>query len=179
MQHTMHKMFFAWDFEKEEKWLNNMSDKGMQLIGVGFCKYIFEEGTSGEYSYRIELLKHFPTHHESASYIRFLEETGVQHIGSYSRWVYLRKKSNEGKFDLFSDIDSLINHLKRILTLLLCLLPLEISSLVLNTSSAIMGSPVNLVCAFLLTLILVLLSIGIFKLCKKIRKFKKERIMRE
>ncbi|MBZ9689402.1 DUF2812 domain-containing protein [Clostridium estertheticum] len=179
MRRTMHKLFFAWDFEKEEKWLNKMSARGMQLVGVGFCKYIFEDGTSGEYSYRLELLKQFPTHSESASYIHFLEETGVEHIGSFMRWVYLRRKSDDGEFDLFSDIDSVINHLKRILTLLLCLLPLEISSLGTNISTAIMGSTINLVCACLLASILVLLSIGILNLCRKIRKLKKERILRE
>ena len=179
MRHTIHKMFFAWDFEKEEKWLNNMSASGMQLVSVGFCKYIFEDGTSAEYSYRLELLKHFPTHQESAAYIHFLEETGVEHIGSYMRWVYLRMKSKNGEFDLFSDIDSRIKHLKRILALLLCLLPLEISSLVLNINTAIMGSITNLLCACLLALVLVLLSIGILNLSKKIRKLKKERILRE
>lgn len=179
MRHRIHKMFFAWDFEKEEKWLNSMSARGMHLVDVGFCKYIFEDSISGEYSYRIELLKQFPTHQESAAYISFLEETGVEHIGSYMRWVYLRKKSNEGEFDLFSDIDSRIKHLKRILTLLLFLLPLEISSLGLNISTAIMGSTINLICACLLALILVLLSMGILNLFKKVQKLKKERILRE
>ncbi|MFT5874160.1 MAG: hypothetical protein ACI8WT_003120 [Clostridium sp.] len=179
MSHTMHKMFFAWDYEKEEKWLNKMSARDMQLIGVGFCKYIFEDGTSDKYSYRLELLKQFPAHQKSTAYIHFLEETGVEHIGSYMRWVYLRMKSKDGEFDLFSDIDSRIKHLKQILTLLLCLLPLEISSLGLNISTAIMGSTVNLLCACLLALILVLLSNGILNLFKKIRILKKERILRE
>ena len=179
MRHTVSKMFFAWDFEKEEKWLNTMSARGMQLVGVGFCKYIFEDGTSGEYSYRIELLKQFPTHQESAAYINFLEETGVEHIGSYMRWVYLRKKSNEGEFELFSDIDSQIKHLNRILTLFICLIPLEISSLALNVSTAMTGSTINLVCACILALMLIPLSMGILNLYKKIRKLKNERLLRE
>lgn len=179
MRHTIHKVFFAWSFEKEEKWLNNMSARGMQLIDFGFCKYIFEEGAPSEYTYRIELLKQLPIHNESTSYIRFLEETGVEYIGSYFRWVYLRMKSNDGEFDLFSDIDSQIKHLNRILTLFLCILPLEISSLGLNISTALMGSIPNLVCACLLALILIFLSIGTFNLYIKIRKLKKERIIRE
>ncbi|MCB2361066.1 DUF2812 domain-containing protein [Clostridium estertheticum] len=179
MSEIVHKLFFAWDFEKEEKWLNKMSARGMQLVAVGYCKYFFEKSTSSEYSYRIELLKRFPEHPESVSYIRFLEETGVEHIGSYLRWVYLRRKSDGDEFDLFSDIDSLIKHLNRVLAFLLCLLPLEISVLGLNISIAISGSIVNLFCACLLSLILILLSAGIFNLCKKIRKLKKERTMYE
>lgn len=72
MRFTKYKVLFAWDFEKEEKWLNEMSAKGMQLVGVGIFKYIFEEGNPGEYFYRIELLEELPTHPESISYIRFM-----------------------------------------------------------------------------------------------------------
>lgn len=114
MRHTVYKLFFAWDYKKEEKWLNEMSAKGMHLAGIGLCRYVFQEGTRGEYTYRIELLKELPSHPESISYIRFLEETGVEHIGSFMRWIYLRKKTSDSVFDLYSDYKSRINHLKRI-----------------------------------------------------------------
>lgn len=179
MKQTINKVFFAWDFEKEEEWLNAMSKRGSQLVDVGFCKYFFEEGTAGEYNYRIELLENLPTHQGSKSYIRFLEESGVEHIGSYFRWVYLRRTANDSEFDLFSDIDSRIKHLKRILTLLLCLIPLEFSALGMNISTATMGSTINLICACLLILVFLVPFFGIAKLWKKIRELKKERILHE
>lgn len=179
MRHTTHKIFWAWDFEKEEKWLNNMSANGMQLVGVGFCKYIFEDGAYGEYNYRIELLDQWPNHHESVSYIHFLEEMGIEHIGNYMRWVYFRKKSGKEEFFLFSGIDSRIKHYRKILTLLLCLLPLEFSALAMNISTASMGSTVNLWCVMLLAPITILFSVGILKLNGKIRELKKERILHE
>ena len=52
------------------------------------------------------------------SYVSFLEETGAEYIGRCLRWVYFRKKAELGPFDLFSDIDSKLSHLKRIETLL-------------------------------------------------------------
>ncbi len=30
-------MFLVWDFDKEEKWLNEMAAKGLALTSVGFC----------------------------------------------------------------------------------------------------------------------------------------------
>ena len=40
-------------------------------------------------------------------------------VGHYMRWVYFRKKSADGPFDLFSDFESRIRHLKRIIALVL------------------------------------------------------------
>jgi hypothetical protein len=101
MRHTARKVFFAWSYEQEEKWLNQMSAKGLQLVSVGFCKYVFEDGAPGEYNYRLELLENLPSHPESIAYIRFLEEAGIEQIGTYFRWVYFRRKATDGAFDLY------------------------------------------------------------------------------
>lgn len=108
MKQIIRKLFV--DFEKEEKWLNEMADKGLILTDYNFLKYSFEEGTPGEYIYRIELLNNLPAHPESRKYIRFMEETGVECVATYIRWVYFRKKKSEGEFDLYSDYDSRIKH---------------------------------------------------------------------
>ena len=118
MRQVIHKVFLAWEFEKEEKWLNEMSAKGLALVGVGCCKYTFEECLPGEYTIRLELLKNRPKHLESQQYLRFMEETGVQYLGSILRWVHFRKKRTEGEFDLFSDNESKCKHLNLILSLL-------------------------------------------------------------
>jgi len=113
----IHKIFFIWQFDKEEKWLNEMSASGLQLRSVGLCTYHFEQGSPGEYIYRLELLDRPPTHISSVQYIHFVEDTGVEHVGSLQRWVYFRKKASLGGFDLFSDYKSRIKHLNRILLL--------------------------------------------------------------
>ena len=88
MSVNVRKLFFVWDFEDEDKWLNDMAAKGMNLTRVGFGKYVFEKGTPGEYQYHLEWLKRFPWHPESRDYIRFLEDTGVEHIGSFKKKAY-------------------------------------------------------------------------------------------
>ena len=117
MKKKIYKMFWIWDFDREEKWLNDMSAKGMQLCDVGYCRYTFEEGLPNEYVYRLELLNNMPAHEESKRYINFIEDTGAEQIGSLFRWVYFRKKKGSTEFNLLSDIDSRIKHLNRILVL--------------------------------------------------------------
>lgn len=107
MRKIVHKWFWGWDFDKEEKWLNEMAAKGLALVSVSFCKYEFEHCLPGEYAVRMELLDHFPGHPESEQYIAFIEESGAEQAGSYGRWVYFRKNRAEGEFELFSDNDSL------------------------------------------------------------------------
>jgi len=38
VRRTVWKWFWAWSYDKEEKWLNDMSAIGLQLSGVGYCK---------------------------------------------------------------------------------------------------------------------------------------------
>lgn len=114
MKYIIHKFYTIGSFEKEEKWINEMAGKGMMLTDVGFCRYVFEDGIPGEYTYRLELLNNLPSNVKSIEYIKFLEETGVEYVSSIIRWVYFRKKTEEGSFVLYSDIDSKIKHYKRI-----------------------------------------------------------------
>ncbi|HEY9060345.1 MAG TPA: DUF2812 domain-containing protein [Pseudobacteroides sp.] len=180
MRHTIYKFFFAWDFEKEEKWLNEMSAKGLQLVSVGFCKYVFEEGIHGEYTYKLELLENLPSNYESSSYIKFLEETGVEHIGSLFRWVYFRKKTTSGAFEIYSDIESKIKHYKRIMTLLACLIPVSVFPTILNWSRFYEeGDKLRLVLVSVTTILAILIVLGIAKTSRNIKRLKKEKLIRE
>ena len=108
------KWFWVWEFEEEEKWLNDMARRGWALDGVGFAKYTFVESAPAEYTVRLEMLDHQPASMEGQNYIDFVEELGAEYIGNVMKWVYFRKKTAEGPFDLYSDIDSRIRHLDRI-----------------------------------------------------------------
>ena len=97
MKYVIHKAI--WNYEKEEQWLNEMSAKGLAFTDYSWCRYVFTDAPAGQYIYRIELLENMPTHPESQSYLRFLEESGVEFVSSYMRWVYLRKPASDGAFD--------------------------------------------------------------------------------
>ena len=117
MKRTMYKWFWIWDFDKEEKWLNEMAVQGLVLTAVSNCKYTFEDSAPGSYRVRLELLDNLPSHVLSQKYLRFLEETGAEYLGSVMRWIYVRKKTDGEEFNLFSDYESRIRHLNRIIYL--------------------------------------------------------------
>lgn len=116
MKHTVFKLMM--DYEKEEKWLNKMSAKGLHMIHFGFPgRYLFEEGKPGEYIYRLEFLENLPSHPESKMYLKFMEESGAEAVASFHRWVYFRKKTADGPFQVYSDSNSKYQHYKRIASL--------------------------------------------------------------
>ncbi len=167
MRKTVRKWFWVWDFDKEEQWLNEMAAKGLALVGAGFCRYEFEECIPGEYQVRLELLENHLNHAESQQYIRFIEETGAEQIGSWFRWVYFRKKTADGPFDLYSDLESRIKHLKRIIALVL---PLSLANLMIgfaNVGNAIANHIWIAKVGYLNLIVGALGCMGAWKLAKK------------
>lgn len=112
MKHTIHKIY--WNYEKEEKWLNDLSARGLALVDYCWIRYTFKDSKPDEYIYRIQLLEHLASHPESCKYIDFVESTGVECVATYLRWVYFRKKAADGPFELYSDILSKIRHYKSV-----------------------------------------------------------------
>lgn len=188
MKHTVRKIFL--NYEKEEEWLNEMSAKGMALIYYSWCRYVFEETPNNEYIYRIELLEKSPTSAESIPYIRFLEESGVECVASVLNWVYLRKKSTEGAFDIYSDIESKIRYYKRINvfynTATLLELIIGLSNICIGVVNLKLGSEyifpfgfINIIEGSLLVLLgLLFLRLG-SQNRKRIKSLKLERAIRE
>ncbi|MCI8386982.1 MAG: DUF2812 domain-containing protein [Clostridiales bacterium] len=181
MLKCIRKFFFVWDFEKEEKWLNEMAAQGLALHSIGFGKYYFEECTPGEYEIRLELLKNLPSHPQSESYLKFLESTGVEHVGSYMRWVYLRRRTaNDGEFNLFSDLDSRISHVNRILTMVCIIFISELMVFVSNLGMAIMHNRmINYVVTGIILACVSLLGYATFRLWRIRKRLKQDRQIHE
>ena len=119
MRKTVRKWFWIWDFDKEERWLNEMAAKGLALTSVGWCRYDFEDSLPGEYRVALEMPEAMPGTAEGQKYIEFVESTGAEHVGTFTRWVYFRKKAAEGGFEMFSDNASKVKHLTRIMRFIL------------------------------------------------------------
>ena len=183
MRHTVYKLLWAWEYDKEEKWLNEMAANGMALISVGLCKYIFEDSEPGEYTIKLELLDHMPSRSDSKSYLGFLEDTGVEHVGSMFRWVYIRKKTAEGSFDLYSDIGSRMKYLKRLQIFFFTLLIFEFCIGIMNISIGAFWSntinKTNLFLGVLLLFIALMCGLAAFGHTKKLRALQRERQIRE
>lgn len=174
MRRVIRKIFFVWDFDKEEKWLNEMAAKGLCLVSCGFCKYEFEDCEPGEYKICLQLLEKKPSHPESQKYIEFIESTGAEHVGSFSRWVFFRKKAEDGEFELFSDNASRVKYLSRI-TMSFALIALANLMIgIYNIFLAIcFDSPFNYI-GLLNLAIGILGTFGTIRLLKKRKRMKQE-----
>ncbi len=169
----IHKIYI--DYEKEEKWINEMSAKGYQFTRYTFMTYFFEQGQPNEYVYRIELLDQFHNHPESRAYLAFLEGMGIDCVGTWFRWVFLRKKASAEPFELYTDNPSKIKHFKGILTLLMVLLLLNVSALTLNLSIGLAADvALNLMSTSLNGLVVLFLAPLAYKTYKKIQALQKE-----
>lgn len=102
---------FFIDYEKEEQWLNNMSEKGYHFKSFNLFFYLFEVNKEESYTYRIELL---PKDHGNQDYLSFMEDTGVEHVDSYLKWIYLRKPKSLGTFENYTDNRTKLELLNRI-----------------------------------------------------------------
>jgi hypothetical protein len=183
MKYVVRKAFI--DYEKEEKWLNEMAAKGLAMTDYSWCRYVFEDSKPGEYTYRLELLDNVATHPESRKYIEFLEETGAEQVASYMRWIYFRKKTEDGPFDLYTDIDSKLMHYRRVFQLWFALTIAELLIGFSNTMTGITqyvegGTNFNgFLGVPLLAFGLVLLFKLVLPLNKKIKQLKTEKAVME
>lgn len=175
MRKTVYKCFFAWNFDKEEDWLNEMAAKGLILVAVSGFKYTFEECIPGEYNVRLEFLENYPTHVESQKYIKFIEETGAEYIGSIMRWVYFRGKTDNGEFNLYSDSVSIIKYLNRVLTLLGVI---SFSNICIGFSNFFIHSittfDTNFICGMFSLSVGIFVGYGFIKVLNKKQKIKKQ-----
>ena len=53
-----------------------------------------------------------------AAYLSFMAETGAEYVGRVMKWIYFRKKTELGAFELFSDLESRIAYLNQMCQML-------------------------------------------------------------
>lgn len=111
------RTFLAWQEEKEEKWLREMSNKGWHLSRVGFFYYKFKKGSPSDMIYKFDFKVMRKA--ELADYILMFKDTGWEHIGSFGSWLYFRTAVKGGhSLELYSDNRSKIEKYKRLLLVL-------------------------------------------------------------
>lgn len=93
------------------------------------------------------------------------------------RWGYFRKKTTDGPFELFSDIESRIKHLNGIIALLGIVAAVDSYIGIYNLWVGIAAaSPFNIFSASTILALVALLIFGIVKLCIKKASLKEQQI---
>src|SRR5690625_4802509 len=110
----MWKWKFFIDFEKEEKWLEEMAKRGMQLEKASFG-YTFRSAPSEKATIRIDY-RMFKTQNDFLDYCTLFEDSGWKHIAGKknSGTQYFKKIDQDGSDDIFSDKQSKAGKYKRL-----------------------------------------------------------------
>ena len=146
------KLYF--DKDKETQWLNEMSQKGWAMTGFFAGFYRFEPCEKGKYSYQIDFGNEFFS--ASDDYREFMSDSDIEIIQSWGFWVFLRKLSSEGEFQLYTDVDSQIEHYKKIRNMFKAVTVIELICLFIELFSASMtNSPLLWSFVFLILAIII------------------------
>lgn len=108
----MIKFRFYFDKDAETEWLNQMAADGwaMKSFCAGF--FTFEKCEKGEYVYQIDFGDRLFS--VSSDYRELMQDAGIEIVQTWGYWVILRKKASGGKFELYTDVASSMEHYKKV-----------------------------------------------------------------
>lgn len=104
------KVFF--DKDKETAWLNEMAAQGWMMVHFFLCFYTFEPCEKGEYIYQLDFDER--CRNGAENYDAFMNEMGITVVDTWFLWTYLRKRAEDGPFELYTDKESQIAHYTKI-----------------------------------------------------------------
>ena len=148
------KFRLLFDKDVEQDWLNELCRQGWAFKKFFAGVYTFESCQPGEYIYQVDLL---PGGGFQASdpdgYMEFMEETGVEVVSRWFRWIILRKRTEDGPFEIYTDVDSQIQMYARIRNMFLFGLGIELCCSASVWTNLYQGGPFFYILALLYLMI--------------------------
>lgn len=122
------------DKDAETKWLNDMAKKGYAFKKYCLGFYTFEPCKEGEYIYQVDLLNNW--NGDKEEFASFMEDSGVEVVDQWYRWVILRKKAVEGPFEMYSDPETKLEQYNRIRRFFLAGIIVELGCLMIELNAS-------------------------------------------
>lgn len=170
---TKFKLFWAWQDEKEEAWLREMSRQGLHLQALPFpCSYRFEAGTPRDLVYRMDYIVDRTSYE---NYLQLFKDAGWEHLGEMGGWQYFRTEAGEGVVpEIYTDPDSKAQKYQRLMMILVVLLPIFIvtSSRGVDPDSRFAG--LYLAGKLLISLFLLLYAWALIMILRRIRELRQK-----
>lgn len=189
MRTRFYKLFWIWQNQKKENWINEMASHGYGLISSGIISYDFEDIEPDRYRYKVMFLRGTAGSTRVRDFLRFMEDMGAVNVGHVNflgnSVVYLRYENTGEELDVYSDLDSKIEYERIMYNYLILVGILNLFASILNLgvfiTSALSGIPifVNLIIGSLCLGLTIAVAINLIKKHKKIKKYKEERLIRE
>ncbi len=106
------KMFFAWQDEKEQAWLEQMAAHGWILDEIGFFLYTFRKEMPQQMHYRLDYQEMKQS--DLQEYLGLFDDAGWKYLGRLTNWFYFASNGPETR-EIYTDTHSKIEKYKRIL----------------------------------------------------------------
>ncbi len=120
---TVFKVIFAWQDEKEEKWLEEMAASGWHLLSVAPFVYTFQRGTPEVVTYRLDYK--LTTNKDYPEYVSIFRDSGWELVASMANWHYYRiKPENSNTPEIYNSSRAKAQKYRRLLAVLLPFLPI-------------------------------------------------------
>ena len=178
---TVNKLLFIWDWDEEERWLNEMAAQGWHFVQYAFpCRYTFDQGEPSAYQYQLQALDHKIGSKETQDYIAFLRDMDIELVDSYLFWAYFRKPNDGQPFQLFSNVESQLRHMRRFAMIpLVCLMMLCINLMWGAPTLITYGGGLGMALVLLECFMALLMIFGLTRMTVKYRELAKKRQLQE
>jgi hypothetical protein len=174
---SVFKVIFAWEDEKEEKWLEQMAASGWHLKAVAPYFYQFQRGDPEVVTYRLDYK--VTTNKDYAEYATIFRDSGWELVSVMANWHYYRiKPENQSTPEIYNSARAKAQKYRRLLVALLPFLPVYF--LLFNpyrlTHLEDQGvfSPLYDITIILMMCLLVLMSYAVIRIGLKIRKLESQ-----
>ena len=170
---TKYKLFWAWQDEKEEAWLHEMSRQGLHLQALPFpCIYQFETGAPRDLVYRMDYIV---DRKDYGNYLQLFKDAGWEHLGEMGGWQYFRTETGTGTVpEIYTDPESKVQKYRRLMAILVVFLPLFIVMSTREVDPASRFAGLYMAGKFLISLMLILYAWALIMILRRIRELKQK-----
>lgn len=168
----MKKFRLYYDKDKETTWLNEMAEQGYAMTHFFAGLYTFEKCEPGEYTYQIDFGDKL--YGVSDNYREFMADNDIEIVQTWGFWIILRKKTSDGPFLLYTDLDSSIEHYTKIRNMFKGVAILELIAFIIECICAIYA-PLMIICAIIIGLLMLVIMNAAFKTNRIIADLKEQK----
>lgn len=131
---------FRLSYHKDDDiaWLNQLSKEGFAMTGFFAGFWHFDTCSPGEYEYQIDLSDRF--FGVRSDYLELMQEMGIEYLGKFGFWIFLRRKQSDEPFMLYSDVESRLAHYQKIRRLFKVAVIIELLCFFLESLAAAGGT---------------------------------------
>ena len=169
----MTKFRLYWDKDKETTWINEMAAQGYALTGYCLGFYKFEECEPGKYTYQIDFGDKMFSVDEN--YREFMDENNIEIVSIWGYWIFLRKLAKDGEFELYTDVDSSIEHYTKILKMFKVVTIVELICFMVEVLGAMQGVAIGFFGMLLIGAIVVVCMRATLSTKRKIAELKERK----